>query len=107
MSIYQGPDPASPENPNPNLQLTTAKCDGRQTNLTDILLENAGNGLNGFSGTIYAPGPQGARDTLFTDHVSGTANLAVITGCIFIDGATSTFDFNSKDLFGFGATLGE
>ena len=39
--------------------------------------------------------------------MSGTANLAVITGCIFIDGAHSTFNFASNGLFGVGTGLGE
>jgi len=103
MSIWQGPDPAVTSTPNPNLQLSAEKCDNRQANLTDILLKNAGNGLNGFHGTIYAP----AQDALFTDEVSGTANLAVITGCIFINGATSTFEFKPSELFGIGGGLGE
>ena len=38
----------------------------------------------------------------FGDAVSGTATLAVITDCILIDGATSTFNFdpNGGQLFG-------
>ena len=59
--------------------------------------------VNGFRGTIYAP----AQDALFADQISGTANLAVITGCIFIDGATSTFEFNPSELFGVSGGLGE
>jgi hypothetical protein len=103
MSIWQGPDPAVTSNPNPNLQISAEKCDGRPANLTDILLQKAANGLNGFRGTIYAP----AQHALFTDEVSGTANIAVITGCIFINGATSTFEFKPSELFGVGGGLGE
>jgi Flp pilus assembly protein TadG len=98
FSIYQGPDPADPSSSPQPLQMTTANCDNRPFDTTDILLQNAGNGLNGFSGTVYAP----AQDALFNDSVSGTADLAVISGCIFIDGATSTFTFNPQDHGGSG-----
>jgi hypothetical protein len=118
MTIFQGPDPAPTPAfasvTNPNQQLSTAKCDGRAVNLTDIALLHMGsNGLGtgtpgtGIEGTIYAPG----QFALFRDTVSGTNTLAVITGCIFIDGATSTFNFNSDpedhDLFGIGYALSE
>ena len=96
MTIYQGPDPnpapaAYDPITNPYKQLSTAKCDGRNVNLTDIALIHMGtNGLgnpsvpdSGISGTIYAPGEY----ALFRDTVSGTNTLAVLTGCIFIDGA--------------------
>jgi hypothetical protein len=84
-----------------SLQLTTAtSCDARKDSpyLWDIALQSmAAAGpisgpLGSISGTIYAP----AQRADFGDSVSGTANLAVITGCIFINGATSTFNFNTS-----------
>jgi hypothetical protein len=42
---------------------------------------------------------------LFSDFVGGTANLAVITGCILIDGGNATFDFQLSGLFGVGLAL--
>jgi hypothetical protein len=106
MAIYQGADPAYV--PGSNLALAPAtKCDNRPVNSTDIALVHTGNGLDGISGTIYAP----ADDALFRDAVSGTATLAVITGCIFIDGATSTFNFanppDDNPLAGIGYALTE
>jgi hypothetical protein len=40
--------------------------------------------------------------------MSGTANLAIVTSCIYINGANSTFNFhtNGGQLFGVAATLG-
>jgi hypothetical protein len=71
------------------------------------LVSMASTGVNGalgsVSGTIYAP----SQRALFADSVSGTANLAVITGCIFIDGGNSTFDYQSSGLFGIGTELTE
>ncbi len=119
MVIFQGTDP----NPtpaaydpllNPYLQLSTAQCDNRNVNLTDIALIHMGtNGLgnlsipdSGISGTIYAP----AQHALFRDTVSGRNTLAIITGCIFIDGANSTFDYDSSPggaLAGFSTGLDE
>ncbi len=119
MVIFQGTDP----NPtpaaydpvlNPYKQLTTAKCDNRNVNLTDIALIHMGtNGLgnpsipdSGISGTIYAP----AQHALFRDTVSGENTLAIITGCIFIDGANSTFNYDSSPggpLAGTGTGLDE
>jgi hypothetical protein len=60
-------------------------------------------GLNGVSGTIYAPGPRAD----FLDEVSGTANLAVLTSCMLINGATSTFNYDASNnqLFGVGESL--
>jgi hypothetical protein len=88
---------ANPQNP--------AKCDGRNTTATDILLNASSNGLSGISGTIYEPNAY----ALFSDSLSGTANLAVLTGCVFINGADSTFNFNPYGLFGSGGItfLGE
>ena len=87
-------------------------CDSRKNlstaGLWDIAFLNmASTGANGalgsVSGTIYAPHPH----ALFGDAVSGTANLAIITGCIHIDGANSTFDFKAGGLFGTGSSLTE
>ena len=59
--------------------------------------------LGSISGTIYASGPHATLG----DTMSGTANLAVITSCIYIDGADSTFNFVPSGLAGSGsATLG-
>ena len=85
----------------PNQELSTAQCDGRASNLWDIALIDSGNGLNGISGTIYSAD----QYSLFGDEMSGTAELAVITGCIYIDGANSTFNFNAATGL-FGITTG-
>ena len=72
------------------------------SNLSSSMGSSGANGaLGSVSGTIYAP-DDGA---LFADAVSGTATLAVITGCIYIDGSTSTFDFSPDQLYGNGVTL--
>jgi hypothetical protein len=86
-------------------RMSTSKCDGRSSTTTDILLNASSNGLSGISGTIYEPN----ESALFADSMSGTANLAVLTGCVFINGADSTFNFNPYGLFGFGGItfLGE
>ena len=42
---------------------------------------------------------------LVSDYVGGKANLAVITGCILIDGGDATFDFQLSGLFGVGLQL--
>ena len=59
--------------------------------------------LGAFSGTIYAPN----KHADFGESISGVANLAVITGCIYIDGSISTFDFKPEGLAGFGSSLTE
>jgi hypothetical protein len=83
----------------------SSNCDSKKNTSTswDIALQSmASTGANGalgsVSGTIYAAGPYAE----FTDSVSGTANLAVLTSCILIAGGTSTFDFQSGGLFGVG-----
>ena len=76
---------------------------GSSTVSAPMALVKTANGLDGLSGTIYAPNDH----ALFGDSASGTANLAVITGCIFIDGADSTFDFEGSGLFGVGTSLAE
>ena len=75
----------------------------------DIALQSAAplpasGALGSISGTIYAPNLR----SLFGDTMSGTANLAVITSCIYINGANSTFnhDGSGGGLFGVSATLG-
>lgn len=56
------------------------------------------------SGTIYAP----AQRALFaTEEIRGTSNLAVITGCIRIQGGDNTFDFQTAGLFGLAPALTE
>lgn len=56
------------------------------------------------SGTIYAH----AQRALFaTEEIRGTSNLAVIAGCIRIQGGDNTFDFQSQGLFGVNASLSE
>jgi hypothetical protein len=87
----------------PTQAVSTSNCDKRAQDEWDIALVKMANGLDGLSGTIYAP----HQHALFGDAVSGSANLAVITGCIFVDGADSTFDFNGSGLFGFGTALAE
>jgi Flp pilus assembly protein TadG len=95
LSIYQ----------DGNLTVKEDKCDKKSKDSTqwDIALVKIGNGINGLSGTIYAP----QQHAMFGDSVSGTANLAVLTGCIYIDGADSTFDFQPAGLFGIGVQLAE
>jgi hypothetical protein len=54
--------------------------------------------LGSVTGTIYAANDR----ALFTDQVSGTSKIAVLTGCIYVNGATSTFDFDTSKLYGNG-----
>jgi hypothetical protein len=64
--------------------------------------DHGANGLLGsVSGTIYAA----HEHAMFTDFVSGTANLAVLTGCICVEGSTSTFNFDGAGLYGNGLTF--
>jgi Flp pilus assembly protein TadG len=65
--------------------------------------EDPANKLGSISGTVYAHDEWAT----FADSVSGTANLAVLTGCIFIDAGNSTFDFHGSGLFGIGSGLSE
>jgi hypothetical protein len=83
--------------------VSDSNCDKRAQDDWDVALVKTANGIDGLSGTIYAP----HEHALFGDAVSGTANLAVITGCIFINGADSTFDFEGSGLFGIGTSLDE
>jgi hypothetical protein len=89
----------------PALTIRDITCNNKSTDTTtwDIALLNTANGLSGLSGTIYAP----QQHAEFGDSVSGTANLAVFTGCIYIDGGDSTFDFQPTGLFGVGVALVE
>jgi hypothetical protein len=76
------------------------------------LVAMASTGANGslgsVSGSIYAHDSTNTpnRDD-FGDEVSGTTTMAVMTDCIFIDGANSTFNFatSTHPLFGLSATL--
>lgn len=85
-------------------------CDKKDKDVAEwdiALLNMATTGANGalgsISGTVYAANEL----AVFGDRVSGTANLAVLTGCIYIEGATSTFNFESSGLFGVGSALSE
>ena len=76
---------------------------------TNIILQ-PGNGINGLSGTMYAPGwnanssadpscPGSTKDSGAATVVvgaSGTANLQVISAQILICGSNATFSFNSS-----------
>jgi hypothetical protein len=70
------------------------------------LISSASTGTNGslgsISGSIYAL----ANRADFVDELSGTANLAVLSSCILINGADSTFAFNPSGLFGTNWILG-
>ncbi len=86
-------------------------CNGKTGNPSqwDIALQSAAplptsGELGSISGTIYAPHLRAD----FGDSMSGTANLAVVTSCIYINGANSTFNFNPTNgqLFGVTETLG-
>jgi hypothetical protein len=92
------------------LVLNPNTCDSKSNNdrieqwdigFASMASTGANGPLGSVSGTIYAANDR----ALFVDLVSGTANLAVMTGCIYIDGATSTFDFQSTGLYGNGITF--
>ncbi len=92
------------------LTVADTNCDpkSKDSSLWDIALLNmASSGPNGqlgsISGTIYAS----YKHAMFADSVSGRANLAVFTGCIYVDGGTSTFDYKASGLFGVGKALAE
>jgi hypothetical protein len=100
-----------------NLALDTAdSCNSRnntsspsqtQINEYDIaLMSAASTGVNGslgsISGSIYAP----YNRADFVEALSGTANLAVLSSCIMINGGNSTFAFNPSGLFGSNWVLG-
>jgi hypothetical protein len=87
-------------------------CGGKSGNSSqwDIALQSAAplpfsGELGSVTGTIYAPNT-GAD---FGDTMSGTSNLAIITSCIYINGANSTFTHDTSgngSFFGVSATLG-
>jgi hypothetical protein len=87
-------------------------CNGKSTHpyQWDIALQSArsvgpSGALGSISGTIYAPNKRAD----FGDSISGTSNLAVITSCIYINGANSTFNHDTSiygNLFGVSASLG-
>ena len=99
-----------------NNVVNSGKCDNKKdgpSSLWDIALvamwnPTGGDSLGAISGTIYADNSSSNSAGFdpgtdeFGDAVSGTATLAVITDCILIDGATSTFNFdpNGGQLFG-------
>lgn len=105
LTIYQDPRYSCDATLGCDVKNNAVSCNSKSGDTSgaswDIALKSAGNGLNGISGTIYAP----AQRAMFGDSVSGTANLAVITGCIYIDGASSTFAFDPGGLFGFTLAL--
>ncbi|HJQ73395.1 MAG TPA: hypothetical protein VJ814_00815, partial [Gaiellaceae bacterium] len=94
-----------------SLTLNGGTCPGKAGTPADwdIALQSAAplpvsGELGSISGTIYAPHLR----SLFGDTMSGTATLAIITSCIYINGATSTFNFdaNPGQLAGVTAGLG-
>jgi hypothetical protein len=94
LTIFQDPTQA----------VSDTKCDSRPQSGWDVALLHMGSkGLNAISGTVYAPHPH----ALFADSVSGTANLAVFAGCIYIDGGDSMFEYQASGLFGIGQALAE
>ncbi len=68
----------------------------------DIYID-PGNGINGLSGTLYAPDD----DATVVVTASGTANLQIMAGEILIQGANATFQFESSGLFGTAFRLTE
>jgi hypothetical protein len=92
------------------LTVADNNCDpkSKDSSVWDVaLLDMASSGPNGqlgsISGTIYAP----HKHAMFADSVSGRANLAVFSGCIYVNGGNSTFDYKASGLFGVGNTLAE
>jgi hypothetical protein len=93
-----------------NLTLAGGACDGKSGNATqwDIALQSAAplpvsGELGSVSGTIYAPN----YGSDFGDSMSGTGNLAVITSCIYINGANAHFTHSGNGFAGPAtATLG-
>jgi len=87
---------------------STTSCDTKSKDWTTadmVLASMASTGANGklgsVSGTIYIP----ASRAIFSTYVGGTANLAVMSSCILIDGGDATFDFQLSGLFGVGLQL--
>jgi Flp pilus assembly protein TadG len=71
-------------------------------NERDLTFE-AGNGINGISGTIYAPNDE-AKAVV---SGGGEANLQLITGMILIEGADVTFRYQTEGLYGSSFALVE
>jgi len=90
-----------------NLALSSKACPHETSSGWDIALQSAqalpaSGELGSISGTIYAP----FSHATFGDTMSGTANLAVITSCFYLDGATSTFLHDTSiSPFAGGATV--
>ena len=90
-------------------------CDAKSkasSNWDIAFLAAASTGANGslgsVSASIYATdSTHPGANRRVRRRVSGTATLAVMTDCIFIDGANSTFNFDTQQghLFGLSATL--
>ena len=87
-----------------------SSCNSKSTDPNDgdiVWLNMASTGANGMlgsiSGTIYAPGPR----ALYSDYVGGKGNIALMTSCITIDGANSTYDFQWTGLFGMDVSVGK
>ena len=107
LTYWQDPALALDTADNCNHKNNHQQSSQAQINNYDIALEStASTGTNGtlgsISGSIYAP----ANRADFVDELSGTANLAVLSSCILIDGGNSTFAFNPTGLFGTSWVLG-
>jgi hypothetical protein len=87
---------------NNHQQSSQAQIDTYDIALLSAASTGANGSLGSLSGSIYAP----ANRSDFVDNLSGTANLAVLTSCILINGADSTFAFNPSGLFGTNWILG-
>jgi Tfp pilus assembly protein PilX len=88
-------------NPDPNAP-TQSQVDEYDLALMSMASSGSNGALGSVSGSFYAP----ANTAEFADAVSGTANLAVLTSCILIDGGNSTFAFQPSGLFGSTWVLG-
>jgi Tfp pilus assembly protein PilX len=107
LTYYQDSGLALDSTDDCNSRNNTSSPSQNQINEYDIALLSAkSSGPNGslgsLSGSFYAP----ANRADFVDALSGKANLAVLTSCILINGANSTFDFNPTGLFGTNWILG-
>ena len=88
-------------NPNPDAP-TQAQISEYDLALMSMASSGSNGALGSVSGSFYAP-----KDTAtLADAVGGTANLAVLTSCILIDGGNSTFAFQPSGLFGSSWVLG-
>ncbi len=88
-------------NPNPDAP-TQAQINEFDLALMSMASSGSNGPLGSISGSFYAP----ANTAEFADAVGGTANLAVLTSCILIDGGASTFAFQPAGLFGSTLVLG-